>query len=234
MNEVYVFDFNGTLTPLKQPMEYNFAKIFLPWLKAHKSYLVSGATYEETMERLPSNIFESFYGIYTHNGSVGIVDESEPEQELLDALEDLRSKTKYAGTHNKKAVEHFNGLIKFSVIGLDAEPAECENYAAWDSQYHERKHIKEALMRKFKDYDISIRGQTTIYIGKKYGSKLIAQIISEENPDAQIKFFGNTSDPDNHNLIGALKQYKCDLEVNAVQINSPDELLEHLKKLDQT
>lgn len=69
MNEVYVFDLSGTIAPVEHPMENNFAKVFLPWLKVHKSYLVSGDTHGETEARLPPEIFESFYGIYPSNGA---------------------------------------------------------------------------------------------------------------------------------------------------------------------
>ena len=130
MNEVYVFDLNGTIAAVEQPMENNFAKIFLPWLKTHKSYLVSGGTHEETEARLPREIFESFYGIYPSNWSVGLVDDSKPEQELLDALEELRSHTKYPGSLHERPIKYSNGLYEFCVIGFDAPHEDLEKYAA--------------------------------------------------------------------------------------------------------
>ena len=32
---IYVFDMDGTLTPARKPMTDEFAKAFLPWLKAN-------------------------------------------------------------------------------------------------------------------------------------------------------------------------------------------------------
>ena len=235
MNKIYVFDMDGTLTPPRKPMEEQFAELFLPWLKKHLAYLVTGSDLQKVQEQLPSDIMGGFQGIFASSGnllwSVGNTVYSrdcDHDPKLIDALEMLRKNTSYPGTLYPNYKEVRTGMINFSVLGRDAPYEEREKYSAWDAENHERERIQKELSERFAEYDITIGGQISIDIVKKgYGKNQIAQEIMAINPDCQIAFFGDKTfkGGNDHALACELKKYPG---TEVVQVDGPDELLKIL------
>lgn len=234
MNDVFIFDIDGTITPHDERIKIDFKNFFTKWLKNHMSYIVTGIEYKLAVKRLSHEICDALLGIFTSTGYVRKTDEGKPDNALLAALESLHNKSEYTYKSDKKYIEYDKDQsINFSVIGSDASEEARKEYVKWDAEHHEMEDIMKKLNNDFEQYSITIVDGTTFCIAQKYGIKLIAKLIRADNPGAQIKFFGDTGKKGNQNLLTELNRYKEGPEVIAVHIKSPDELLEHLKELDQ-
>ena len=52
MNNIYIFDVDGTLTPSRLPMTKEFQKFFLKWIQNNKFYLVTGSDLPKLQEQM--------------------------------------------------------------------------------------------------------------------------------------------------------------------------------------
>jgi len=70
MNNVYIFDVDGTLTPSRKPMTKEFQEVFFDeWSKKNTFYLVSGSDLEKMSEQVPPHILERAAGLFCCGGN---------------------------------------------------------------------------------------------------------------------------------------------------------------------
>ena len=233
---IYVFDMDGTLTPARKPMTDDFAKAFLPWLNSNKAFIATGSDFAKVEEQMPKDVISAFTGIYCamgnalwQKGDFTYLRDIEPEQEMLEDLENLRQSTKYPYTLFPNYIEKRTGALNFCVLGRDCPYEERERYTAWDKENGERKSVQAFLSKKYPDYDFSLGGNISIDIVKKgCGKGQIAKELRTLYANEEIIFLGDRTfeGGNDYELACALREYS---NTKVVQVANPDEVLLYLK-----
>ena len=233
---IYIFDMDGTLTPARQPMDPDFARRFVIWAKSHMAYLAAGSNFEKVTEQLPSDILDSFSGIYSSMGNVFhqkskeiYRNEIKLKKELLQTLEHYRKNTSYKGKLYGNYLELRPGMLNFSVLGRNCPFAERSRYNEWDNIHHERAQIAEELNQKFPEYDTSVGGKISIdIVSKGCGKEQIAAKIRAVHPKDKIIFIGDRTQKggNDYTLAEALRAMD---NTEVVAVKSPEDVLNYLK-----
>jgi len=198
MENIYLFDVDGTLTEPRQPMTAAFAKLFRQFAGENLVYLVSGSDLKKIQEQIPADILVLCEGIFSSSANQFDIrdnliyqNEFEPGKELLEFLEqqviksDYKSKT---GNH----IEHRPGMINFSVVGRNASKEQRANYTAWDKRKLERKRLAILLMVHFPMLDVKIGGEISVDIYPTgLDKRQSVNYLQEKHPDKRICFFGD-------------------------------------------
>ena len=64
MDNVYIFDVDGTLTPSRRKMTKDFKDMFLEWADKHTFFLVTGSDLDKIKEQLPIEIINKCEGLF--------------------------------------------------------------------------------------------------------------------------------------------------------------------------
>ena len=196
MNNIYIFDVDGTLTPSRKQMTKEFQEVFFnEWSEKNTFYLVSGSDLEKMSEQVPQYILDRADGLFCCSGNHYFKDgkevyynEYKPADDLLQFLQETLLNSQYevrAGNH----IEDRNSMLNFSVIGRDCTQEQREEYYKWDKEKGERKIIANAIKEKFPDLDAVIGGQISIDIYPKGNDKsqimkhITDNLIREVHPD---------------------------------------------------
>lgn len=234
---IYIFDMDGTLTPARQPMERDFARRFVPWVKSHIAYLAAGSNYEKVVEQIPgdsvstgfSGVFSSMGNVYHEKGKEIYRNEIKLKKELLQTLERFRKNTAYQGKLYGNYLELRPGMLNFSVLGRNCPFAERAKYNEWDSIHHEREAVVKEINEKFPEYEASLGGKISVDIVMKGGGKeQIAKRIREKYPNDKIIFLGDRTEKggNDYALAEALRQMG---NADIIAINTPEDVLTYLE-----
>ena len=69
MNNKYIFDVDGTLTPSRQQIDHDFEKYMLDFSDKEEVYLVTGSNREKTIEQIGDKLFQKAKRVYNCSGS---------------------------------------------------------------------------------------------------------------------------------------------------------------------
>ena len=123
MNNKYIFDVDGTLTPSRQQIDHDFERYMLDFSDKEDVYLVTGSNREKTIEQIGNKLFQKAKRVYNCSGSdvyegdINVYrDEweipSDVEEFLMDELHHSKFPVR-TGTH----IERRPGGINFSILG---------------------------------------------------------------------------------------------------------------------
>ena len=237
MNNIYLFDMDGTLTPARLPMTDDFAEWFRKFISENPVFIVSGSDIEKIKSQMPPDIFENVLGVYASmgnefykKGKCLYVKDFNPPQELLNLLEQYRRSTKYGGTLFPNYIEHRRGMINFSVLGRDCPYEERVKYKAWDDKNGERAAIQKELSAKFQSLDISLGGNISMDITPKgFGKEQVAEKLRNDFPNAKIIFTGDRTKEGGNDYALAQALLKSG-NAEIIQVETPREVAEKLKR----
>ena len=201
MDNIYLFDVDGTLTEPRQPMTQNFANLFRVLVKGNLVYLVSGSDLGKLREQVPKDILDSCAGIFSSSANQFNIgdelvyeNELEVENELQQFLEGFLENSQYK-TKTGNHIEHRPGMINFSVVGRNATQDERKEYYSWDRRKLERKKFAVSLMAHFPALDAEIGGEISVDIYPRgYDKRQSVNYLREEHPGKKICFFGDKTD----------------------------------------
>ena len=212
MENVFIFDVDGTLTPSRRKMDKGFEEMFLKWVRKNTVFLVTGSDLKKTKEQVPIEIINSCRGLFCCCGNEyyipssfhdqPVVDpgpiflrnvysrEFKPSSDLIKYLESEVNTSKYhhkAGNH----IENRGSLVNFSVVGRDCSLMERENYFKWDKTHEERQKIADFINVKWPELSATLGGQISIDIYPNGMDK--SQVLDEiESPvPTKFIFFGD-------------------------------------------
>ncbi len=236
MDNIYIFDMDGTLTPARKPMTENFAKVFLPWLENNCAYIATGSDFEKLEEQMPQGVINAFAGIYCsmgnecwRKGAFEYQNDLVLEPELIEKLENYRQNSQYPHERFPNYIEKRIGMVNFSVLGRDCPYEARLQYAEWDGSFGEREKIQAELAAQYPQYDFLLGGNISIDIVKKEcGKGQIGRDLRQKFPHAKLIFFGDKTFPGGNDYELA----KCLMEMDntkVVQVENPDELLKYLE-----
>jgi len=199
MNNVYVFDVDGTLTRSREKINPDFEEFFLNWMKDKDVILLTGSDRQKTIEQVGERIWNNSYACMQscgnhifQKGSEVYRNEWEADSDLLLLLEDFLQQSKFK-VRTSNHIEHRIGLLNFSIVGRDCSQAEREQYYRWDNENKERLDFAEEIMNIFPDVEASVGGQISIDIHPLGANKGQAKqwILDKFEDRAVIHFFGD-------------------------------------------
>jgi len=198
MNNIYIFDVDGTLTPSRKVMTKEFLEFFDNWSKENTFYLVSGSDLEKMSEQVPPHILKRAEGLFTCGGNDYYKDgkqvyynEFAPPEDLIKFLEEQLEHSPYstrAGNH----IEDRGSMLNFSVVGRDCSDEQREDYFQYDLQSKEREIIAGCINEEWIDIEAVIGGQISIDIAPKGNDKSqVLKHIIKEQPNKKYFFVGD-------------------------------------------
>ena len=199
MNNIFIFDVDGTLTPSRREMTQRFGIFFSMWSMNNKFYLVSGSDLDKIKEQVPWYILERAEGVFTCGGNkfytnlkgqdvdaqLEYENKFKPPQNLLTylGLQVRLSETPVMSTNHR---EDRGSMLNFSVVGRDCTLEERQKYFEWDNQVGERERIAQEIKDGWPELDAVIGGQVSIDIAPIGNDK--SQILEHIESDFEIPF----------------------------------------------
>ena len=208
----YIFDVDGTLTPSRATIDWEFEKWFLNFCKKNQVYLVTGSDRDKTIEQIGENVYNSCVKVYQCSGNDVWVKDQNIRSKIWDMPEDVKadlSEELNSSKFYRKTGHHFDtrpGLVNFSVVGRKCNLEDRAMYKQWDEHKSERVNIAKRMSVKYPSIQFEIAGETGIDITPKGCDK--SQILDDfklEKID-QLHFFGDACDPggNDHKLYRAI------------------------------
>ena len=228
MNNTYLFDVDGTLTPAKSKIDRAFRNSLRDWIEGKEVYIISGGAFPRLIDQLSLEIIEMMSGVFPCMGNVfhqkrqqvnedgygewDTIYENKftPPRNLVRSLNSIVAKSDFpikVGIHHEKRT----GMMNFSIVGINATKELRKEYEEWDADKQERKAIVQKLSDKYPSLDFVIGGAVSIDIFNKGSDKsqVIERHLKETLEHNQIHFVGDRiSFPGNdYSLAQVLKQH---------------------------
>ena len=195
MNNKFIFDVDGTLTPSRDHINLDFAIWFSDFCLMNEVYLVTGSDKAKTVEQVGLDIYNKCERVYQCSGS----DVWDAETNILKSgwtLPDLARTflisceyespfTERTGNH----IEQRSGMVNFSVVGRNANAEQRAKYVEYDTVKNERINIASAFNTMFPDLQATVGGETGIDISPRGSDK--SQILRDFKEDDTIHFYGD-------------------------------------------
>ena len=195
MRNKFIFDVDGTLTPSRGKMDYNFKAFFNTFCLVNDVYLVTGSDKPKTIEQISEGTYNLCKRVYQCSGS----DVWDAETNILKSgwtLSDLARTflisceyespfTERTGNH----IEQRSGMVNFSVVGRNANAEQRAKYVEYDTVKNERINIASAFNTMFPDLHATVGGETGIDIAPRGADK--SQILRDFKEDDTIHFYGD-------------------------------------------
>ena len=195
MNNKFIFDVDGTLTPSRGKMDKEFAKFFNRFCSIQDVYLVTGSDRPKTVEQISEltyNLAKRVYqcsGSDVYEGKISILKSEwklphHAETWLKDKLEesDFRIRT---GNH----IEQRTGMVNFSIVGRNADGIDRGKYVRYEEEHGERSIIADRFNMAFTDLQATVGGDTGIDIAPRGADK--SQILRDFEKTDTIHFYGD-------------------------------------------
>ena len=201
LNNVYIFDVDGTLTPARERMTKEFQDYFMEWSKRNIFYLVTGSDLDKMVEQVPKDILENAIGLFSCSGNTYHVDGMEVYNRKFNKPETLMPFLNMVLAHSKyphrygNHIEDRGSMVNFSIVGRDCTMEQRKEFFEWDNKHNERERIANILKQKMTGIDATIGGQISIDIYDKGSDKSqVLSVIQEELGDTAVGdyiFFGD-------------------------------------------
>jgi phosphomannomutase len=173
MNEIILFDIDGTLTEPRKKIQLKMIKTLLNLKHKYKIGCIGGSDYEKAKDQIGENNLFIFDYWFFENGLVYY------KNQELQSIQNLKS---FLGDDKIKKfvnyvlhyiadldipikrgtfVEFRNGMINISPIGRNCSQEERDTFEKYDKEYNIRNNMINILKTEFSDYNLtySIGGQ---------------------------------------------------------------------------
>ena len=193
----FIFDVDGTLTPSRGRMDYEFRAFFNTFCLVNDVYLVTGSDKPKTVEQI-GETYNLCKRVYNCSGNdVWEKDNNirRNEWKLSDLANTFLAQCLTESAFPKRTglhFEHRSGMCNFSIVGRNANTKERAEYVAWDKKYNERDVIAHNFNIMFPELEARPGGETGIDIAPKGADK--SQILIDFNHEDTIYFFGDRMD----------------------------------------
>ena len=218
----FLFDVDGTLTPSREEIDYDFRVFLVTFMQENKVSFVTGSDISKTEEQLGRYLtlssrfnFNCSGNSITQNNSIVYESDWAPSDELQQYLNKLLTTSNFAiktGTH----IEKRPGSINFSVVGRQANKQDRQRYVQYDNEHNERYNIQRLIESNFPDVSAVVGGETGIDIFEKNKDKRqVLQYIPEEE---NIIFFGDMMQQggNDRSLLDEIRETKRGISYNVV------------------
>ena len=190
----FIFDIDGTITPMGLPIEYGMKNFLLRKLQNIKFYLITGSCYQKALGQVGNelmNLAESTFHccgtkMYQKGEEIWSLNDK-PDKEIYKYLQDYINNSDYPYKYGNHIVDR-ETMINFSVSGRNCPHHMRERYINYDYHTGERIKIKVDLESRF-DVDVYLGGTLSVDIVPKGAGKNLSyyRMIG----DYQFVFFGD-------------------------------------------
>lgn len=218
----FLFDVDGTLTPSREEIDYDFRVFLVTFMQENKVSFVTGSDIKKTEEQLGRYLtrlsrfnFNCSGNSITQNDSIVYESDWCPSDELQQYLNKLLTTSNFAiktGTH----IEKRPGSINFSVVGRQANKLDRQRYVQYDNEHNERYNIQRLIESNFPDVSAVVGGETGIDLFEKNKDKRqVLQYIPEEE---NVIFFGDMMQQggNDRSLLDEIRETKRGISYNVV------------------
>ena len=214
MNNKFIFDVDGTLTPSRGKMDYNFKAFFNSFCLMNDVYLVTGSDKPKTVEQISEGTYNLCKRVYQCSGS----DVWDAETNILKSgwtLPELARtfliSCEYESPFSLRTGNHIeqrSGMVNFSVVGRNATTEERAKYVKYDTVKNERINIASAFNIMFPELQATVGGETGIDIAPRGADK--SQILRDFKENDTIHFYGDAMFEGGNDkpLADALQKYQ--------------------------
>ena len=197
MNQLFVFDVDGTLTPSRGRINEEFRLWFCDFADYYECVLVTGSDQKKTIEQLGEYCYNQFDLQFQCSGN-----------QVFDGLDDLLfEESWHLGTKEREFllselensnfplrtgnhIEERPGMVNFSIVGRNATSDDRKLYVEWDKKYNERDLIAHNFNLMFPELEANVGGETGLDISPKGKDK--SQILDHLGKSYDtIHFFGD-------------------------------------------
>ena len=195
MNNKFIFDVDGTLTPSRDHINLDFAIWFGDFCLMNEVYLVTGSDKAKTVEQVGLDIYNKCERVYQCSGS----DVWDAETNILKSgwtLPELARtfliSCEYESLFSLRTGNHIeqrSGMVNFSVVGRNANAEQRAKYVEYDTVKNERINIASAFNTMFPELQATVGGDTGIDIAARGADK--SQILRDFKEDDTIHFYGD-------------------------------------------
>ena len=193
----FVFDVDGTLTDVRQPIDKKFLKFMHKFTGMHTCYLCSGSDRQKTSEQLGTSLTNKFIkafhcsGNHIYQGKKEIYKShwqlSSAEYSFIEqALENINY-PEPTGNHIEKRI----GSANISIVGRNCNLEQRKRFVLWDTKHNIRNTLATQFNLIFPKSQAVIGGETSIDIFKANCDK--SQIKAHITGD--IIYFGDKCFP---------------------------------------
>jgi len=204
----FVFDVDGTLTPSRGKMDYQFKAFFNTFCLVNDVYLVTGSDKEKTIEQIGEtyNLAKVVYNcsgndVYSSGVNIRSKEWTAPK-ELMDLMYGWLQASSFplrTGNH----IEERPGCVNFSIVGRNATLSERKLYIKHDLENKERESIAYQINLEFPEITAKVGGETGIDIYPTGWDK--GQILYDFNDFDRVIFFGDKMEQDGNDYPLASK-----------------------------
>jgi len=193
---IYLFDVDGTLTPSREKIDYQFSIFLTNFFMNNDCYLVTGSDKRRTQEQIGQLYFYSIRNFQCSGNQIFDKDNllrqsawSCPDN-LREDLEGYLEKSKFphrfrTGYH----IEERPGSLNYSILGRKATKEQRKEYILWDKSTGERDNIASFINRRHPNISAVVGGETGLDIFPKGKDK--QQVLDYLPKDREIHFFGD-------------------------------------------
>lgn len=211
MENKFIFDVDGTLTPSRGNINLDFKVWFNQFCRENKVYLVTGSDKAKTIEQLGEDTYNLCHTVYNCNGNDVWQSKKHVRSskwKISDKARDWLCEQLTASAFPLRTGLHFEhrpGMCNFSIIGRNADREQRAQYVAWDTKYNERDYIAHNFNLIFTSLEARVGGETGIDIAPQGADK--SQILQDFDDDDFIVFFGDRMDEGGNDWPLALANY---------------------------
>jgi phosphomannomutase len=214
VNNKFIFDVDGTLTPSRGIIDLEFKAFFNTFCLMNDVYLVTGSDKPKTVEQISEGTYNLCKRVYQCSGS----DVWDAETNILKSgwiLPDLARtfliSCEYESLFSLRTGNHIeqrSGMVNFSVVGRNANAEQRATYVEYDTFKNERINIASAFNTMFPELQATVGGDTGIDIAPRGSDK--SQILRDFKEDDTIHFYGDAMFEGGNDkpLADALRQYQ--------------------------
>lgn len=196
----WLFDVDGVLCDVGQPMNEEFKAWFLEWSQGKNIYFVTGGRRENLFEQVGNEIVKRASMCFHCMGNQIFIDDREYlinqfelKQHEREWLEEAVINSPFhikTGNH----IELRKGSLNFSIVGRNANIEERLEYQRWDNVTKERIAIRNKFVNMFPRFEGYLGGNISIDICLNGANKgqCVSLLIERNIPSY---FFGDRCNP---------------------------------------